>query len=295
MPGKLNIPADSVPPLAQTEPAATSSHHARSRYCGQAFGLIVLALYGVLPRTLSAQMGAISGRVLADKTERPIPNARVELRSRGVATRSDSIGRFRIDAVSPGDYVIVILAIGYDSLLATVRLAPSDVVDADFLLTRPAQTLAPVKVAADRTIEGMRLAEFDGRRAMGFGRFIDRAVFATNTASQVDVVVIGRVPGLRTHRVAGKTVFAAQRDAKLCYPQVIVNGFSLWNGVPSSPSNPRDAKIARETQMFDVNTLRTDEIIGFEWHNPSTTPLRYNATGAGGDGSACGTAIFWTK
>lgn len=47
--------------------------------------------------------------------------------------------------------------------------------------------------------------------------------------------------------------------------------------------------------IFDVNTLRADEIIGFEWHNPSSTPLKYNATGAGGDGSFCGTAIFWTK
>lgn len=47
--------------------------------------------------------------------------------------------------------------------------------------------------------------------------------------------------------------------------------------------------------IFDVNSLRADEIIGFEWHNPSSTPLKYNGTGAGGDGSSCGTAIFRTK
>ncbi|MBL0171703.1 MAG: carboxypeptidase regulatory-like domain-containing protein [Gemmatimonadaceae bacterium] len=219
--------------------------------------------------------------------ERPIADARIEVRTRGLTTRSEPNGRFRLMDVPPGEYVVVVRALGFDSLVVSIRLAANDVVDVDFLLTRTAQAMAPVQVEADRTIDRLRLAEFDERRAMGFGRFLDRSVFEENSASQVDVVLIGRVPGLRTRRVSGKTVLAAQRDAQACYPQVVVNGISVFNGAPT--------KIARETLIFDVSSLRADEIIGFEWHNPSSTPSRYNATGAGGDGSYCGTAIFWTK
>lgn len=141
---------------------------------------------------------------MAERSERPIVDARIERRSRSLATRSDSTGRFRFTQIAPGEYVIVIRALGYDSLVAKVRLAERDVIDADVLMTRSAQALASVKVEADRSLERLRLAEFDARRAQGFGRFIDGATFEKNAASQVDVVLIGRVPGLRTRRVAGK-------------------------------------------------------------------------------------------
>ena len=74
----------------------------------------------------------------------------------------------------------------------------------------------------------------------------------------------------------------------------VVNGISVWNGVPKG-AYLSDTKGTREAMLFDVNTLRADELIGFEWHNPSSTPMLYNTTGAGNDGAICGTAIFWIK
>jgi hypothetical protein len=251
---------------------------------------VSIALTGPLVRPLAAQAGAISGQVLAEKSERPIPNARIEVRSTAFATRSDSAGRFQLSNLAAGNYVVVIRAIGYDSLVANVRLTAREVVDADFLMTSSAQTLAEVKVEAEGGLDRLRLAEFDERRTMGQGRFLDRSVFEKNAASQVDVAIIGRVPGLRSTRVAGKTVLTSSRS-RGCYPQVIVNGISVWNGMPGGP----DVKRNIETMLFDVNMLRNEEIIGFEWHNPASTPLKYNATSGAGGGSFCGTAIFWTK
>lgn len=256
-----------------------------------------IALTGPLVRPLAAQAGAISGQVLAEKSERPIPNARIELRSTAFATRSDSAGRFQLSNLAAGNYVVVIRAIGFDSLVANVRLTAREVVDADFLMTSSAQTLAEVKVEAEGGLDRLRLAEFDERRATGQGRFLDRSVFEKNAASQVDVAIIGRVPGLRSTRVAGKTVLTSSRS-RGCYPQVIVNGISVWNGMPGGGPDlmsNRETKRNIETMLFDVNMLRNEEIIGFEWHNPASTPLKYNATSGAGGGSFCGTAIFWTK
>ncbi len=171
----------------------------------------------------------------------------LELRSRGLATRSDSAGRFRLNGIPPGAHVVVVRALGFDSLVANLRVAQGEVLDLDFLLTRSAQSLAPVKVEADGGLERMRLAEFDERRVIGFGRFIDRSVFEANSESQVDRVLLSRIPGLRTNRVSGKLVLASQRDAKLCYAQVIVNGISAFNGVPNGSP---DAKRAREMMLL---------------------------------------------
>ena len=60
----------------------------------EALVLALTTLYGAYPRPVSAQWGVIPGQVLEEKTERPISDACIELRSRGVATRSDSSGRF---------------------------------------------------------------------------------------------------------------------------------------------------------------------------------------------------------
>ena len=137
----------------------------------------------------------------------------------------------------------------------------------------------------------MRLDEFEGRRKMGLGRFVTQAYFEENDTRQLESALISRVPGIRTRRLAGKMALTASREGKLCYPQVVVNGLSVWNGVPPGA----DAKAMREALIFDVNSIQTAEVIGFEYHSPSTTPFQYNATGTGGDGSSCGTAIIWTK
>ena len=185
----------------------------------------------------------------------------------------------------------MVRAIGFDSLVTDLQVTSTDPLDVEILLTPVAQRLATVKTSA--TIVDLRLAEFEERRALGFGRFLDARDFERNPGSQVDVVIIGKIPGIRTTRKAGKMVLTSSRNGKLCYPQIIVNGLSLWNGVMRGSGGP--GGIIRETMLFDINTLRTDEIVGFEWHNPASTPARYNATSGGDDGSFCGTAIIWTK
>lgn len=238
-----------------------------------------------------AQPGAVFGRILEANTERPVANARVVIPSRAVEARSDSVGRFRFSNVEPGSFTLLIKAIGLDSLVATVTLMAKDQIEAEFVMSRPSTKLTAVNVDATRTIASWRLDEFEGRRKTGFGRFVTEAYFEETSSRDLESVLISRVAGIRTRRVAGKMALTASREGKVCYPQVVVNGLSVWNGVPAGV----DSKSMREVLIFDINSIPTAEVIGFEYHNPSTTPFRYNATGTGGDGSSCGTAIIWTK
>jgi hypothetical protein len=251
---------------------------------------IVVALSGADPKSLPAQVGVVAGQVLAEAPEQPIVRAQIQLRPLERHALSDSAGRFRIRDVPPGEYVIVIRAIGFDSLVAKIRLVPGDVVEVDVLLRRSTQALAPVTVTESASPNRIRLAEFEERRSLGFGRFLDHSVFERSAGSQLDAVLIGRIPGLRTKRLYGKVTLESQRDGRSCYPQIVVNGISMYNGATTSAG-----RIAVEMATFDLTSVRVDEVIGFEWHTPSTTPARFNATGSGGHGSPCGTAIFWTK
>ncbi len=51
----------------------------------------------------------------------------------------------------------------------------------------------------------------------------------------------------------------------------------------------------REALIFDINSIPTAEVIGFDYHSPARTSFQYSVTATGGDGSSCGTAIIWTK
>lgn len=256
---------------------------------GRALAVSLLLLAS--PALIRGQSGVVSGRILDAGTERPVTNARIAIPSRSVEARSDSVGRFRLSNVSPGTFSLVILAVGYDSLVARVNMIAKDDVDADFILSRAATRLKPVDVKATHTLMSVRLEEFEGRRKMGLGRFLDQEYFDENKDRQLEMALISKIPGLRTRRVAGKQTLTSSREGGLCYPQVVLNGISVWNGVPMSP----DSRATRDALLFDINSIQTNEVVAFEFHTPSTTPLKYNATGAGKDGSVCGTAIIWTK
>ncbi len=49
--------------------------------------------------------------------ERPAADARIEVRTRGLTTRSEPNGRFRLVDVPPGEYVVVTRALGFDLLV----------------------------------------------------------------------------------------------------------------------------------------------------------------------------------
>ncbi len=258
-----------------------------------ACALLMCSAHLGVASALVAQETRVTGLVLADGTERAISDALITVTPLTRQTRSDSAGRFHVGSLPVGTYRLVVRAIGFDSLVTDLQVTSTDPLDVEILLTPVAQRLATVKTSA--TIVDLRLAEFEERRALGFGRFLDAREFERNPGSQVDVVIIGKIPGIRTTRKFGKMVLTASRNGKLCYPQIVVNGLSLFNGVMKRSGDPRTDAIALETMLFDINTLRTDEIVGFEWHNPASTPARYNATSGGDDGSSCGTAIIWTK
>lgn len=163
--------------------------------------------------------------------------------------------------------------------MVRVTLAANDSSDSDFLLAHVATALpaAVVKGTASKRY-AVQLQEFEERRALPFGKFLDADFFEKNTGRNVGVLLVAGVPGIRMTQ--GRAAFivssrTSQRSGGQCLAQNYVNG------------------ILREP--IDLNTLNADDIIGFEYYTPATTPLKYNITGKLNNGAQCGTAVYWMK
>lgn len=246
--------------------------------------LIAMLMVALPANKLFAQGAVVTGRVLADSTEKPLRNAEVLLKDLKRSTRSDSTGLFLINGVPTGKHQLEVRMVGYKSYSANITIVGQQSLDADFLLSPTTTTLEKVNVtAANGTKVNMRLAEFEERRATpGSGHFFTADVFEKNHGSNLTDIFMGRIPGLRRPTVNGSNVrplTGRPTGQKYnCYVAIILNGLTVYNS-------------SYGTNFFDIDrSIITGDVIGAEYYSVASTPLKYQATG-----SECGTLVIWTK
>jgi hypothetical protein len=212
------------------------------------------------------QSAVLLGRVVADSAGAPVPLALVELPALGIAARTDSAGKFRMNGVPGGDHVISIRVIGYDLLVSQVRLGARDTLEIEFEMGRTMTRLATVRTTASGpSLITTRLAEFEARRQTGLGRFFSADFFAPHPGRSIASLLVGRIPGIRVSGSGMSESITIGRGSR-CTPRIIVNGLA---------------------QRTTLGTYQTTEIIGLEYHTAGTVPIEY--------AGACATIILWTK
>lgn len=87
---------------------------AKRLFLGLALCLALTAL--MAPSLFAAATGKIAGQVKDKDTKEPIPGASVQIKGTKVGTTTDPDGNFQIPRVDPGTYVVVISAVGYNTL-----------------------------------------------------------------------------------------------------------------------------------------------------------------------------------
>lgn len=258
---------------------------ARVRIAALLAASLLLAAMVLPARALHAQptpaKATLMGRVLNQDGERPLAGATVELPTLKRQVQTDSAGAFRLDSVPAGRLSVAVRLIGFDPVMADVQFVGGETIDTDFLLASNAQRLATVRVDTTRTkLQLAFMQEFDARRKLGFGRFLDPAFFGKNEHRDIRSVLTGSVPGLRIRRVQQKDILESSRMGQRCYPQIVVNNMVVYNGVQD---------------VFDLTPINTRDILAFEYYGAGDSPLRFKGTGGNNHGPNCGTAIFWTK
>lgn len=256
------------------------------------------ALLLALTPAAGIAQAVVHGRVVAEEDRRPLAGAAVTLA--GAEARTDSAGRYRLAGVPHGDQPLVVRLPGYrpESVLVAVGAGGAE---RDVALRR-LTTLEDVRVAAPAWVPAAMRA-FEERRLVGQGRFLTRAMLATQAHRRTGDILAG-VPGVVVRRGASRAWISSGRttstgvcamcpapqrldraDASMgarpaCYLDVYLDGALVYN------SSARDRE-----PLFDVNSLSPDQIEGIEvYAGGATTPAQYNRTGGG-----CGVMLIWTR
>lgn len=206
----------------------------------------LVALCAGVAAPLCAQTPAatslFTARILDARTERPIAEANILLPGLERTARSDSLGNIRLTQLPAGKHIALVRAVGYDSLLFAIDIAQSDTAEADLMLTPTTQQLEAVKVEATGGMRAARMAEYEERKKIGLGRFMDSTVFQEFPGTPLADVLDRRLPGPR---------FRGTR----CL---------ILDGVPVVGSDP--------------NLVLPEEIAALEVHTGATVPAKYGGT-----------------
>jgi hypothetical protein len=250
----------------------------RGRVLAGAYVSILLALTS---RGLDAQGRAlVRGRVLTDSTELPIAGAAISIPRVHATALSDSLGRFALAGIEPGEHLVIVRRIGFAPASSVIRFAAGDSVDADFLLMPAVQQLSNVDVRGKRV--SAKLAEFEERRALGIGHFLTEEEITRRGSTKVsDVVRV--LPGLLVVRLNGNgdVYIASSRGAQ-----------SLRRAGGSRPCPAEIVLDGIPLSGTDVdNIVQPSDIAAIEWYaGAAQTPTKYNRTK-----NMCSVLVIWTK
>lgn len=248
--------------------------------------LVAAAVCGLA--SVSPAQATLSGSVLNDPGERPIPNAEIVIRDANKTARSDTAGNFRITGIAAGDHSVMVRLAGYEPWIGSITFVDGKTVEADFMMKPVVAKLDTVQVKARPTLYATRLRDFEERRKQGIGHFITTDVFEKNVGRRTAEILLGSIPGIKMIGKTDEKVVNSTRDGRaLCPVQVVLNDNIIYNGQPGQPT-------------FDINSLNPEDVLGVEYYSASTAPIRFQGTGASTphgnpQGPACGTLIVWTK
>lgn len=112
---------------------------------------LLVGLIGISPARGDAQL--LRGRIISNQSRTPMSDATVEaidtLRQVVAVARSDSLGRFVLAFVSPGEFRIRVRRIGIEPTLTdALQFAAVDTVDVDLLVEESAAILEEERVTA---------------------------------------------------------------------------------------------------------------------------------------------------
>jgi hypothetical protein len=244
---------------------------------------VVLALSGAAMGSRDANAQPRGGAAVIDGTVSDtnlvsLSDATASILGSSVHVITGANGRFRIDGLYAGEYILVVHRLGFKPASVSVQIAGADTLRMSFPLQPIATALDTVSVVGERMTA--RMSEFDQRRKEGFGHFITaadidkrNAVFLSDVLrNQLSIDIADDGHG---HQFAVNTRgLTSLLGTGVCPYQIFVDHVLL----PPAP---------------DLNILaKPSEIAGIEiYSGAATIPLQYKTTA----GSFCGVILIWTR
>jgi TonB family protein len=216
---------------------------------------------------------SVSG-IVTDAAGAPIVEARVGVDGMSFTTATDSVGRFRVQGVSPGNAVIRARRLGFAPAEAAIVVPQSGLDAVSIRLTALPTLLASTRVRAKGVEFTGRLAGYYERLAKGGpGQFITRERIDRENPRML-TQLLQRSPGVTATRMRGGGMGVRLRGRN-CWPLVWLDGIVMPAG------------------EVDLDAFPPNSIQGIELYLGSTTaPAKYVYLR---NMSSCGTILLWSR
>jgi hypothetical protein len=241
----------------------------------------------------TAHFGTIEG-IVTDTNLVPLGGAEISILRTTFKLATQSSGRFRVNAVPQGQYLLIVKRIGYRPATTVVDVPESDTVRLSYTLERAlVAELDTVRITAKSLSK--RMEEFEARRKFGIGEFmgpeeIDKrnSVFATELIRKFSTINVQMVQ--------------SSKGPQSKYYPVSRRATGSLNAMPSAPGEePIPAGVCVLSVFvdnipmptpFDLDLLPSPrDLQAIEVYSGSATiPPQFNGLNRG-----CGVMLVWTK
>ncbi len=109
---------------------------------------LLIILIGM--ETVSAQKGTIRGFVYDKENGEPVLFTNVYLRGTNYSGTTDVNGYYSINSIAPGNYLLMVTSIGYDSLLLNVEVKDGDLLSKQLYIKKGVIRLKTVEISAEK-------------------------------------------------------------------------------------------------------------------------------------------------
>ncbi|HYC50157.1 MAG TPA: carboxypeptidase-like regulatory domain-containing protein [Gemmatimonadaceae bacterium] len=219
--------------------------------------------------------------VVSDTTGRGVAGVDVIMEGTQYGTRTDSAGRYRIEA-RRGDFSVLYRLLGYHPTRSTIRLDDRDTLTRDItLIVADAQQLDPVTVKAP-TPRGTGLEAFEERRRLGLGSFLDSVVLRRSEGRRLGDLA-RELRGLRiVHRGNEQYATIANRmdsnGGAACFSTVWLDRQIIYRSGSRDPL----VNLSRDFPIMSLEAV--------EWYaRGAQVPMEFARY------SDCGVLVLWTR
>jgi hypothetical protein len=242
---------------------------ARAALCGALMSLFITPVAAQQPSLGGYGIPVLVVNVMTTDGK-PVEDALVRLRESGRIGRTNWMGETSLHRVSFGTRRVEVLRLGYAPAAVDLKI-DTDTVVAQFVLEKLVDTLSTMWVTAARpSMPAANLQEFNRRKRMGVGRFVEDTVFEKHQLEELSLVLPRVLIGLRAAPdplLPGKYVLKSTRNN--CGVDVYLDGFQL-------------------TENLDL--LKPTDIAGAELYSMESAPPQFRRPYGG-----CRVLVLWSR
>lgn len=202
-----------------------------------------------------------------------IPNVDLVVPTLNRRAVTNDFGRYSLLAVRPGAYLLLIRAVGYRPLSATIEVTDAAVTEFDFALVPQGVRLDSVLVTSRLPFQGPEtpMRRFEDRRRMGFGRFVD-----SSSLRELEHLNLASALRQRGIEILRNNAMGRNPSGGRCLLHRYLDGYRLPH-----PPPPLD-----DLRSYAVSSLAAVEA----YTSVSSTPTEFRRPDQN-----CGVLLMWTR